>query len=484
MWLTPIRGDIYYVAKELARNLQHPTIEDLAKLKHVLRYLKGTKHYSQVLVPRMQLHAHAVAELHVYVDSDWAGCRTTRKSTSGCVVVLLGCTIHQYARTQGSIATSSGEAELYAIGSGVAEALGIVNFLQESQLMPKVTITIHTDSSSAKTIATRIGTSKLTKHIQLRFLYVQDLVATNIIKIRKVGTKFNYADVLTKIVPTSTLHYHLGNLGLDTGHYDIGDEDTRPLHLQSVKKTKSFQVCGIALHDARVVHDALHVRDLACAHELLDTSGDLQRVELLSCSGETQQHALHLCNSGALSAALGSTIQGKHMITIGLLESTTYPLTINKVFDDDTKVRGFNPISKKFDYMMKQQALHPMMKALTNQQAFKCHFSDKLRDNDWSLNRRDALIKKTKRLEDLQKTLWEVFPTTKMAATTTPDVEEFLTMAKLRPQGALEAGLSMSPDYSMEMEMVWQKYTTIQVLANDLFGEHLGLGKEEVPEML
>ena len=137
------------------------------------------------------------------------------------MITLLGCTIHCYSRTQGSIATSSGEAELYAIGSGVAEALGIMNYLQESNLMQKVTIIIHTDSTAAKTIATRIGTTKLTKHIHLRYLYVQDLVATNIIKINKCNTKCNYSDVLTKIVPTTTLQFHIPNLGLESGNYDI-----------------------------------------------------------------------------------------------------------------------------------------------------------------------------------------------------------------------------------------------------------------------
>lgn len=112
VWLTPIRGDIYHAARELARCLQHPTNEDLARQKYFLRYLRGTRHYAHVLVLRMQLHAEAVAQLHVHVGSDWAGCRTTRKSTSDCAVVLLGCTIHQYVRTQGCIATSSREAEL------------------------------------------------------------------------------------------------------------------------------------------------------------------------------------------------------------------------------------------------------------------------------------------------------------------------------------------------------------------------------------
>ena len=146
------------------------------------------------------------------------------------------------------------------------EALGILNFLTESCLLGKVTTTIHTDSSSAKSIATRIGVSKLTKHIQLRYLYVQDLVATNIIRIRKVSTHMNYADPLTKILPQQALLHHLPHLGLMSTHYDIGDEYTRPLHLQHVqRRTKSFQVCSISLLPA-----AVSARTTTCSNFVAD----------------------------------------------------------------------------------------------------------------------------------------------------------------------------------------------------------------------
>ena len=55
---------------------------------------------------------------------------------------------------------------------------------------------VHTASTSAKCISTRIGTRKLTKHIHLRFLYVQDLVKEGVLRVRKIGTAENPSDVL------------------------------------------------------------------------------------------------------------------------------------------------------------------------------------------------------------------------------------------------------------------------------------------------
>ena len=141
----------------------------------------GTLDYALEIAP--QTTPTEDPELVAYVDSDWAGCRLTRKSTSGRALQLYGCTVQFYSRTQGSIATSAGEAELYAIGTGVAEGLGIVNFLVELGMMKQSTITVFTDSSSAKTIATRLGRSKKTKHIAPRYIYVQDLVKEGLVNI-------------------------------------------------------------------------------------------------------------------------------------------------------------------------------------------------------------------------------------------------------------------------------------------------------------
>ena len=126
MWLLPIRPDLSFAVKELARSLQSPTSECMSKLKHVLRYLQGTKGFKHKLRPSISLPAYEKSSIDIlaYVDSDWAGCHKTRRSTSGGVLQMLGSTFHHFSRTQATVALSSAEAELYAITSGVAEALG------------------------------------------------------------------------------------------------------------------------------------------------------------------------------------------------------------------------------------------------------------------------------------------------------------------------------------------------------------------------
>ena len=75
-----------------------------------------------------------------------------------------------------------------------------------------VNITVHTDSAAGKSMATRFGISKKTKHVELRFLYVQELEAKGILRLRKVGTEVHCADVLTKYLSSELLVSHLRKL--------------------------------------------------------------------------------------------------------------------------------------------------------------------------------------------------------------------------------------------------------------------------------
>ena len=107
----------------------------------------------------------------------------------------MNSTVSFGSRTQGTIALSPDEAELYAVGQGTSEALYIRNLITEAKLAKSVNINIHTDSTVGKSMATRIGASKKTMHVELRFRYVQELVGKRLIKLRKVRTDCNCANV-------------------------------------------------------------------------------------------------------------------------------------------------------------------------------------------------------------------------------------------------------------------------------------------------
>jgi hypothetical protein len=88
-WLAPVRPDICYATKELARGLACLAKESLAQLKHLLRYLRGTADYCMQIRPETAIARGAPLDMGYYVDIDWVGCPTTRKSTSGVLRIYL-----------------------------------------------------------------------------------------------------------------------------------------------------------------------------------------------------------------------------------------------------------------------------------------------------------------------------------------------------------------------------------------------------------
>eukprot|EP00971_Amphidinium_carterae_P239642 4757520-Amphidinium_carterae.1 len=57
-----------------------------------------------------------------------------------------------------------------------------------------VTMTVNTDSSSGKAVESRLGLNRKTKHVQLKFLYIQDVVQRGELIIKKIPTTHNPAD--------------------------------------------------------------------------------------------------------------------------------------------------------------------------------------------------------------------------------------------------------------------------------------------------
>ena len=114
------RTDLLFAGLTLSRELA--TGQSICKLKRFLRYLRGT---SKVWL-RLEHQPGPLNEpLRVVssVDSDWAGDKQSRKSSTCVITRCEGIVLHQIATTQTTIALSSGESELYAIAAGAGIAL-------------------------------------------------------------------------------------------------------------------------------------------------------------------------------------------------------------------------------------------------------------------------------------------------------------------------------------------------------------------------
>ena len=128
----------------------------------------------------------------VRTDSEWAGCRVTRRSASGLEVFLSEYLLYLASRFQKSVALSSGEAELGAQVAGVTEGLSLQKLCAEFGLH----MSLHNlcDSSAARGIMNRSGTGRM-KHLEVKHLWVQELVAKKLLTVKWVPRPENAADV-------------------------------------------------------------------------------------------------------------------------------------------------------------------------------------------------------------------------------------------------------------------------------------------------
>ena len=120
------RMDMGFASKELSKGMAKPRVGDEVGLKRAIRYLKGAEGCVSVFAWQ-----DPVDVLEVYTDSDWAGCRRTRKSTSGGIMLMGTHVIGHWCKTQANVALSSGEAELNAALKGGCEALGVKTMSEE-----------------------------------------------------------------------------------------------------------------------------------------------------------------------------------------------------------------------------------------------------------------------------------------------------------------------------------------------------------------
>ena len=205
-YLSQDRPDIRFATKELCRRMADPSLADWRRLKKLCRYLQGRPRLEQ----RGAERGGAPGVIDVYVDSDWAGCRETRRSTSGGAVLAYGMCLKVWSNTQNVVARSSGEAELYAAVRGASEGLGLRAMLAD--LGMEMALRLHTDSDAARGTCNRTGLGRL-KHLEVEHLWIQEAVRKRSIELIRVDGVENPADLMTKILSRQRIDELLIKLG-------------------------------------------------------------------------------------------------------------------------------------------------------------------------------------------------------------------------------------------------------------------------------
>ncbi len=172
----------------------------MQQAKRVLRYLAGTS--------KEGINYEKGGEIKVttFSDSDWGGCKQTRKSVSGFVVYLGNAPISWKSKTQPTPALSSCEAEYVALTIAVKEVLWITQFFTEVGYNLSLPIFIFGDNTASIALAKDPVHHERTKHIDIKHHFLRHYVLNNKIRLSYVGTADNVADLLTKATQPKIFH--------------------------------------------------------------------------------------------------------------------------------------------------------------------------------------------------------------------------------------------------------------------------------------
>ena len=118
-----------------------------------------------------------------------------------------------YAKTQATVAKSSGESELYGVVRASTDGLGILTLLADFGATD-YQASVGMDASAAIGIVQRSGLGKL-RHVEVDVLWLQEQQARRLLPIRKVPGTANPADMGTKNLAVALMDKYLDQLNLE-----------------------------------------------------------------------------------------------------------------------------------------------------------------------------------------------------------------------------------------------------------------------------
>jgi hypothetical protein len=203
MWISRgSRFDIQFVVGQLSQHCNSPTVRHWNAVIRVIRYLKGTIDYTT------EYRKDEDSSLRGYCDADYAGDTDDRKSVSGHIFILGGGPVTWTSIKQRCVATSTTESEYIALSEACKQGQWIRGLLISLQrtgyLRRNLAIPINSDNQGCIALAKDPVSHSRTKHIDVRYHYIRELVSFDKTVVGYVPTEDNIADVLTKPLPLST----------------------------------------------------------------------------------------------------------------------------------------------------------------------------------------------------------------------------------------------------------------------------------------
>ncbi|KAJ4705817.1 Retrovirus-related Pol polyprotein from transposon TNT 1-94 [Melia azedarach] len=188
----------------VSRFMGEPGKEHWQAVKRIFRYLKGTFDVGLIYGGDTQCLVTG------FSDSDYAGDVDSRRSMTGYVFTLGSSVVSWKTTLQPTVTLSTTEAEYMALTEAAKEGIWLKGLVSDLGLHHDQAI-VYCDSLSAICLAKDQVHHEKTKHIDVRYHFLR---SEKRIKVNKVGTADNPADMFTKPVSHSKFQHCLDLLNV------------------------------------------------------------------------------------------------------------------------------------------------------------------------------------------------------------------------------------------------------------------------------
>ena len=191
------RPDIAYAVNNVSKFLEKHDATHWNAVKRIVKYVAGSIDFGIVYEG-----ASENFDLTGYTDSDYAGDVDTRRSTSGFVFFLCDRAVTWCCQRQKTVTLSTMEAEYVAAALAAREAVWLRQILKDLAREQNDATCLFIDNQSAIRMLKNLEFHKRTKHIDVKFHFIRDLVENNTLVAKFVSSDTNGEDIVINAFQT------------------------------------------------------------------------------------------------------------------------------------------------------------------------------------------------------------------------------------------------------------------------------------------
>ena len=210
-YVTLTRPDIEFALNQCCKFQDHPTADHVEALLKIVGYLK--KFPDIALQYKKTYLRNPTLKISGPADSSFAD-QPERRSSYGYAVAINGNYVSWKSRTTPMVATSVTQAEYVALAECIKEEMHIRYLLEDMEFDVELPMVVCTDSTGAIGVAKYQRVNNRTKHIDVRYHFAREQVFNGALRVEKVATEFNVADMFTKNLEKIALSRLLSRMSL------------------------------------------------------------------------------------------------------------------------------------------------------------------------------------------------------------------------------------------------------------------------------